>query len=73
MRPLEFDVQSEPSVNVAVDKLIAESGRIGVVVHNAGHMMFGPAEAFTPEQLPSSTTSMSSALSGSGAVAHMLN
>ena len=25
-------------------------GRIDVVVHNAGHMAFGPAEAFTPEQ-----------------------
>jgi len=22
-----------------------------VVVHNAGHMVFGPLEAFTPEQL----------------------
>ena len=22
-----------------------------MVVHNAGHMVFGPAEAFTPEQL----------------------
>jgi len=21
-----------------------------VVIHNAGHMVFGPAEAFTPEQ-----------------------
>lgn len=50
LRPLELDVQSEPSVNAAVEKLIAESGRIDVVVHNAGHMMFGPAEAFTPEQ-----------------------
>jgi len=50
LRPLELDVQSEPSVNAAVEKIIAESGRIDVVVHNAGHMMFGPAEAFTPEQ-----------------------
>ncbi len=50
LRPLELDVQSEPSVNAAIEKLIAESGRIDVVVHNAGHMMFGPAEAFTPEQ-----------------------
>ena len=25
-------------------------GRIDVVVHDAGHMAFGPAEAFTPEQ-----------------------
>jgi len=29
---------------------MAESGKIGVLVHNAGHMMFGPAEAFLPEQ-----------------------
>ena len=50
LRPLELDVQSEPSVNAAVESLMAESGRIDVVVHNAGHMMFGPAEAFTPEQ-----------------------
>lgn len=50
IRPIELDVQSEPSVNAAVEKIIAESGRIDVVVHNAGHMMFGPAEAFTPEQ-----------------------
>jgi NAD(P)-dependent dehydrogenase (short-subunit alcohol dehydrogenase family) len=50
LRPLELDVQSNESVDAAVSKLIAESGRIDVVVHNAGHMMFGPAEAFTPEQ-----------------------
>jgi NAD(P)-dependent dehydrogenase (short-subunit alcohol dehydrogenase family) len=50
IRPLELDVQSEPSVAAAVAKIIAESGRIDVLVHNAGHMMFGPAEAFTPEQ-----------------------
>lgn len=50
IRPIELDVQSEPSVNAAVEAIIAESGRIDVIVHNAGHMMFGPAEAFTPEQ-----------------------
>src|SRR5262249_15468276 len=47
---IELDVQSEPSANAAADRIIAESGRIDVVVHNAGHMMFGPAESFTPEQ-----------------------
>jgi NAD(P)-dependent dehydrogenase (short-subunit alcohol dehydrogenase family) len=26
------------------------TGRLDVIVHNAGHMMFGPAEAFTPNQ-----------------------
>jgi NAD(P)-dependent dehydrogenase (short-subunit alcohol dehydrogenase family) len=50
LRALELDVQSEPSANAAVEKIIAASGRIDVLVHNAGHMMFGPAEAFTPEQ-----------------------
>ncbi|ANG98757.1 oxidoreductase [Brucella pseudogrignonensis] len=51
LRALELDVQSESSVNKAIETLIADSGRIDVVVHNAGHMMFGPAEAFTAEQL----------------------
>lgn len=50
IRPIELDVQSDSSANEAVAKIIAESGRIDVLVHNAGHMMFGPAEAFTPEQ-----------------------
>jgi NAD(P)-dependent dehydrogenase (short-subunit alcohol dehydrogenase family) len=50
LRAIEMDVQSEPSVAAAVEKIIAAHGRIDVVVHNAGHMVFGPAEAFTPEQ-----------------------
>jgi NAD(P)-dependent dehydrogenase (short-subunit alcohol dehydrogenase family) len=50
LRALELDVQSEPSTNAAVEKIIGDTGRIDVVVHNAGHMVFGPAEAFTPEQ-----------------------
>ena len=51
IRPLELDVQSEKSADSAVAKILSESGRIDVIVHNAGHMVFGPAEAFTPEQL----------------------
>ncbi len=50
LRALELDVQSEVSTDTAVQTIIRESGRLDVVVHNAGHMMFGPAEAFTPEQ-----------------------
>jgi NAD(P)-dependent dehydrogenase (short-subunit alcohol dehydrogenase family) len=45
-----MDVSSEDSVNTGVVRLIEEHGRVDVVVHNAGHMVFGPAEAFTPEQ-----------------------
>src|SRR3982751_6215342 len=51
IRPLELDVQSQQSAEAAVVRVIADSGRIDVLIHNAGHMVFGPAEAFTPEQL----------------------
>ena len=47
LRPVELDVQSEASAEAAI---IEESGRVDVLVHNAGHMMFGPAESFTAEQ-----------------------
>ncbi|WP_186052595.1 SDR family oxidoreductase [Burkholderia gladioli] len=50
LRSVELDVQSQESVDRAVEQAIAETGRIDVIVHNAGHMAFGPAEAFTPEQ-----------------------
>src|SRR5690349_20984025 len=50
LRTIELDVQSEPSIAAAVEKIVATDGRIDVLMHNAGHMVFGPAEAFTPEQ-----------------------
>jgi NAD(P)-dependent dehydrogenase (short-subunit alcohol dehydrogenase family) len=50
LRTVELDVQSQPSVVAAVAHIIEACGRIDVLVHNAGHMAFGPAEAFTPEQ-----------------------
>ena len=50
LRAIEIDVQSESSIAAAVDQITASHGRIDVLVHNAGHMVFGPAEAFTPEQ-----------------------
>jgi NAD(P)-dependent dehydrogenase (short-subunit alcohol dehydrogenase family) len=51
MCPIELDVSSERSVEFAIGRIVAEHGRLDVVIHNAGHMVFGPAEAFTPEQL----------------------
>ncbi|MDB5368137.1 MAG: short-chain dehydrogenase/reductase [Rhodospirillales bacterium] len=50
LRAVELDVQSDTSVEAAIAKIIADTGRLDVVIHNAGHMSFGPAEAFTPEQ-----------------------
>ncbi len=50
LRTVELDVVSDASVQAGIARILAEAGRIDVVVHNAGHMSFGPAEAFTPEQ-----------------------
>lgn len=50
LRTVELDVQSQESVDRAVKQVITDNGRIDVLMHNAGHMVFGPAEAFAPEQ-----------------------
>ena len=50
LRTVELDVASSESVEAGIAKIIADTGRLDVVIHNAGHMSFGPAEAFTPEQ-----------------------
>ncbi|MBY3184616.1 SDR family NAD(P)-dependent oxidoreductase [Rhizobium sp. 25PS6] len=41
---------ADASVVSGIAKIIVEAGRLHVIIHNAGHMSFGPAEAFTPEQ-----------------------
>jgi NAD(P)-dependent dehydrogenase (short-subunit alcohol dehydrogenase family) len=51
LRAIELDVGSQESVDAAIARIVVEQGRLDVVMHNAGHMVFGPAEAFTPEQL----------------------
>jgi NAD(P)-dependent dehydrogenase (short-subunit alcohol dehydrogenase family) len=51
LHAIELDVLSQESTDAAIKTIISENGGIDVVIHNAGHMVFGPAEAFTPEQL----------------------
>jgi NAD(P)-dependent dehydrogenase (short-subunit alcohol dehydrogenase family) len=51
LRTIELDVASQASANAAIQRIVSDNSRLDVVIHNAGHMVFGPAEAFTPEQL----------------------
>ncbi|MFC4034871.1 SDR family oxidoreductase [Streptomyces polygonati] len=51
LRPIEMDVDDQESVDVAIASILSDAQRVDVVVHNAGHMVLGPAEAFTPEQI----------------------
>ena len=51
LRTAELDVSSQESSDRAVQEILREAKRVDVIIHNAGHMVFGPAEAFTPEQL----------------------
>ena len=51
LRTVELDVLSTRTRSMPpIATIIAEAGALDVVVHNAGHMVLGPAEAFTPEQ-----------------------
>ncbi|MGW5697327.1 SDR family NAD(P)-dependent oxidoreductase, partial [Streptomyces asiaticus] len=51
LRAVELDVTSQDSADAAIARILADRNRLDVIVHNAGHMATGPAEAFTPEQL----------------------
>ena len=51
LRPVALNLLDQDSVDAAVKHILsATSGKLDVVVHNAGHMNYGPAESFTPEQ-----------------------
>lgn len=50
LRTVELDVQSDASATAGVAHILQDTGRLDTIIHNAGHMVFGPAEAFTPDQ-----------------------
>lgn len=51
LRTVELDVSSQASVDAGIATILGEVGRLDVIIHNAGHMVHGPTEAFTPEEL----------------------
>lgn len=48
---LPLDVTDDASVAEAAAQIQTRAAGIDVLIHNAGHMVFGPAEAFTPAQM----------------------
>jgi NAD(P)-dependent dehydrogenase (short-subunit alcohol dehydrogenase family) len=51
LRVVELDVASQESAHEAVQSILAEQDHIDVVLHNAGHLVVGYAEAFTAEEI----------------------
>ncbi len=51
IRVLELNVQQQDSADAAILRVLDDCGQLDVLVHNAGHMVYGPSEAFTPDQL----------------------
>ncbi|MET4922277.1 SDR family NAD(P)-dependent oxidoreductase [Streptomyces sp. PSRA5] len=51
LRTVDLDVLSQESADAATATVLAEAGGLDVIVHNAGHLVTGPTEAFTPREL----------------------
>jgi NAD(P)-dependent dehydrogenase (short-subunit alcohol dehydrogenase family) len=51
LHPLELDVLSQDSADAAVATIVKEQGRLDVVMQNAGHLVIGPTEAFSVEEI----------------------
>jgi NAD(P)-dependent dehydrogenase (short-subunit alcohol dehydrogenase family) len=49
IKTVELDVSDDASVEAGVKKVLAEAGKIDVLVNNAGIMSVGVTEAFTAE------------------------
>lgn len=50
IRDVVLDITSKESIDAAIKKILSETGQLDCVVHNAGHMGMGPAEAFSADQ-----------------------
>lgn len=51
LKIIRLDVNEDESIRIAIQKIISDSGRIDILINNAGYGMFGPIEEISIEEI----------------------
>lgn len=51
LKIIRLDVNEDESIRVAIQKIISDSGRIDILINNAGYGMFGPIEEISINEI----------------------
>ena len=51
LKIIRLDVNEDESIRIGIQKIISESGRIDILINNAGYGMFGPIEEISIKEI----------------------